>query len=41
MRVWLPVILALSVVGFAIAPVGSSAAVLRGSISYFHERHAG
>ena len=34
MRVWLPVILALSLLGFAIAPVGSSAAVLRGSISY-------
>ena len=34
MRVWLPFILALSLVGFAVAPVGSSAAVLRGSISY-------
>ena len=34
MRVWLPVILALSLLGFAIAPVGSSAAVLRGSIQY-------
>ena len=34
MRVWLPVLIALSLVGFAIAPVGSSAAVLRGSIEY-------
>ena len=34
MRVWLPFILALSLVGFAVAPIGSSAAVLRGSISY-------
>ena len=34
MRVWLPVLLALSLLGFAIAPVGSSAAALRGSIQY-------
>ena len=34
MRVWLPVLIALSLLGFAIAPVGSSAAVLRGSIEY-------
>jgi hypothetical protein len=34
MRVWLPFILAVSLVGFAVAPVGSSAAVLGGSITY-------
>ena len=34
MRVWLPVLVALSLLGFAIAPVGSSAAVLGGSIQY-------
>jgi hypothetical protein len=34
MRVWYPLLIALSLVGFAIAPVGSSAAVLRGSIEY-------
>ena len=34
MRVWFPLILALSLLGFAIAPVGSSAAVLGGSIQY-------
>ena len=34
MRVWLPALLALSLLGFAIAPVGSSAALLGGSIQY-------
>ena len=34
MRVWYPVLIALSLVGFAVAPVGSSAAVLGGSIQY-------
>ena len=34
MRVWYPVLIALSLMVFAIAPVGSSAAVLRGSIEY-------
>ena len=31
---WSRSLIALSLVGFAIAPVGSSAAVLRGSIEY-------
>jgi hypothetical protein len=34
MRVWFSSIFAVLLVGFAIAPVGSSAAVLRGSITY-------